>query len=95
MNTTPDKKTAAQGLDQVLTRMSQAELARAMNVTAPAIGKWIRYGVPLPRCPQIEAATGGEVRCEDLRPEVTWHRGHDGRVIGYTVPVEPPAREVA
>jgi len=27
---------------------------------------------PAERCPQIEQATGGLVRCEDLRPDVQW-----------------------
>jgi len=28
--------------------------------------------VPAERCPAIERATGGAVRCEDLRPDVEW-----------------------
>ncbi len=27
---------------------------------------------PAERCPAIERATGGLVRCEDLRPDVEW-----------------------
>lgn len=61
------------------------------------VSQWVSGHRPLTpaRCPRIESATAGEVRCEELCPDVTWHRGHDGRVIGYTVPVNPPAREVA
>jgi DNA-binding transcriptional regulator YdaS (Cro superfamily) len=38
------------------------------------ISQW-RNGIrPIPaeRCPAIERATGGVVRCEDLRPDVDW-----------------------
>lgn len=28
--------------------------------------------VPAEHCPAIERATGGAVRCEDLRPDVAW-----------------------
>ena len=28
--------------------------------------------VPAEHCPAIEGATGGQVRCEDLRPDVNW-----------------------
>ena len=28
--------------------------------------------IPAEYCPRIEAATGGLVRCEDLRPDVRW-----------------------
>lgn len=28
--------------------------------------------VPAEYCPRIEEATGGAVRCEDLRPDVRW-----------------------
>jgi DNA-binding transcriptional regulator YdaS (Cro superfamily) len=49
-------------------------LARALGVTTQAVCFW-RTGarqVPAERCPAIEAATGGLVRCEDLRPDVQW-----------------------
>ena len=28
--------------------------------------------IPAERCPEIEKATGGAVRCEELRPDVDW-----------------------
>lgn len=31
-----------------------------------------RRQVPADRCPAIERATDGAVRCEDLRPDVEW-----------------------
>lgn len=37
-----------------------------------AVHKWIATRVPADRCPAIERATGGAVRCEDLRPDVDW-----------------------
>lgn len=39
----------------------------------------------------IEAATGGEVRCDDVRPDLQWMRGADGRVTGYFVPADKVA----
>lgn len=53
---------------------SQIELARKLGVTGGAISQWVNglCAVPAERCPAIEAATGGLVRCEDLRPDVQW-----------------------
>jgi len=53
---------------------SQVELARLLNVTKAAVNQWKLPGrrVPLVHCPQIERATNGTVRCEDLRPDVNW-----------------------
>jgi DNA-binding transcriptional regulator YdaS (Cro superfamily) len=36
------------------------------------VQSWIRTRVPAEWCPTIERATGGQVRCEDLRPDVAW-----------------------
>ncbi len=34
---------------------------------------WKKRGrVPAEHCPAIERATGGAVRCEDLRPDIEW-----------------------
>lgn len=49
-------------------------LARALGITTQAVCFW-RSGarkVPAEHCPAIEAATGGLVKCEDLRPDVQW-----------------------
>lgn len=51
---------------------SQRELARQLGVTPGAVTQWITEGVPAERCPAIEKATKGAVRCEDLRPDVDW-----------------------
>ncbi len=51
---------------------SQAKLARLMGVKAQHIMNWRLRGVPAERCPAIERVTHGQVRCEDLRPDVDW-----------------------
>ena len=49
-------------------------LAREIGVTPVLVSQWANgvRRVPAERCPQIERATGGAVRCEDLRPDVDW-----------------------
>jgi DNA-binding transcriptional regulator YdaS (Cro superfamily) len=51
-----------------------AELARSMGISPTLISQWAAEirGVPAERCPAIEKATGGIVRCEDMRPDVDW-----------------------
>lgn len=52
----------------------QADLARALGVTPGLVNQWVT-GATKPtaeRCIQIDEATGGLVRCEDLRPDVNW-----------------------
>lgn len=49
-------------------------LACALGVKPPTVSQWIKGDRPVPtdRCPAIEKATEGAVRCEDLRPDVDW-----------------------
>jgi len=48
-------------------------LASAIGVSNSAPSMWkVRGNVPAEHCPAIEQATGGAVRCEDLRPDVAW-----------------------
>ena len=49
-------------------------LARLVGVSGPAVTQWATglRRVPAQRCPLIERATGGRVRCESLRPDVDW-----------------------
>lgn len=49
-------------------------LATALGVPAESISNWKSGArrVPAERCPEIERATGGAVRCEELRPDVAW-----------------------
>jgi DNA-binding transcriptional regulator YdaS (Cro superfamily) len=52
----------------------QVKLAKPVGVSASMVYQWVRgiRQVPAERCPSIEKATGGKVRCEDLRPDVDW-----------------------
>lgn len=73
---------------------TQAAFAAAVGVKSPSVSEWMRRGVPLERCREVEAATSGAVRCEDLRPDVDWTRDDQGRVTGYHVRIDPPAMPV-
>jgi DNA-binding transcriptional regulator YdaS (Cro superfamily) len=81
----------------------QAAMARLLGVTPAAVGHWcsgVRQ-VPAERCPEIERATKGAVRCEELRPDVAW--GVLGRCLHADPPCDPrlsalpevPQREAA
>lgn len=54
---------------------SQRALADALKVTPGAINQWMTGHKPFPvaRCIDVEAATKGAVRCEELRPDVSWN----------------------
>jgi len=49
-------------------------LAEKLDVTKGAVGQWKLPGrrVPAEHCPAIERLTNGQVRCEQLRPDVDW-----------------------
>lgn len=51
-----------------------SSLARLVGVSGPAVTQWTTgfRQVPAERCPLIERATQGAVRCEALRPDVDW-----------------------
>lgn len=52
---------------------NSSRLAEILGVTKSAVWLWEnRTRVPAERCPDIERATNGAVRCEDLRPDVDW-----------------------
>ncbi|MBN9410856.1 MAG: helix-turn-helix domain-containing protein [Burkholderiales bacterium] len=36
------------------------------------VQSWVKTRVPAEHCPAIERVTNGQVRCEDLRPDVAW-----------------------
>ncbi len=44
------------------------------GISKGAVSQWKDQDrrVPAEYCPLIERATGGQVRCEDLRPDVAW-----------------------
>jgi DNA-binding transcriptional regulator YdaS (Cro superfamily) len=47
-------------------------LAKALSVSVSRVCNWRIRGTPAERCPDIERATNGAVRCEELRPDVAW-----------------------
>lgn len=51
-----------------------AQLAKAIGVSPQYLSQLRSAERPVPaeRCPTIERVTGGQVRCEDLRPDVDW-----------------------
>lgn len=55
-------------------RGAAIKLCEAVGAFSSDMSNWTQGKRPIPaeRCPQIEAATGGLVRCEDLRPDVQW-----------------------
>ena len=72
-------------------RTSQATFGDAVGVSQVRVSQWLRgEEIPLDRCAAIEAATGGEVRCEYLRDDVDWTRDDSGNVTGYHVRVSAP-----
>jgi len=55
-------------------RNSVVDLAKRISVAPSLVSQW-KNGtrqVPAERCVDIERATSGTVRCEDLRPDVDW-----------------------
>lgn len=55
-------------------RGAKSALARALDVDPQLVGQWASGIRPVPaeRCIEVEKATGGRVRCEDMRPDVDW-----------------------
>jgi len=66
---------------------TRSQLADELGVTPQAVSQWVTGNRPVPaaHAPKIERLTN--VRCEVLRPDLTWTRGTDGRVTGYHVSV--------
>lgn len=76
MDTVHQKKSCSASVLRACTVVGgQANLARELGVSPPTVNQWAhgKRQIPAERCPEIERATGGEVRCEDLRPDVAWH----------------------
>lgn len=60
-------------LDRAIEHMGGAtKLASLLQVSVQRLMNWTTRGVPAERCPDIERATEGKVRCEELRPDVAW-----------------------
>lgn len=73
-----------------LERGAQARLAKALEIPAPLLSAWAagERQVPAERCPGIERATGGKVRCEEMRPDVPWEVLRE-----QAAPVEEPTTQ--
>lgn len=59
-------------------------LAAALGVPDALVSQW-KSGtrqIPAARCPAIEKATNGAVRCEDLRSDVDWGYLRDSKKVG-------------
>jgi DNA-binding transcriptional regulator YdaS (Cro superfamily) len=56
---------------KIMGGLKAAQVALGLN-TYQALQQWRTSRVPAERCPEIEKATNGAVRCEDLRPDVDW-----------------------
>lgn len=72
--------------------LTQADFAallveRGSSATQSLVSQWEqeKTGITPDRAREIEAATAGEVRCDDLRPDLEWTRDDQGRVTGFHV----------
>ena len=76
---------------------SQKRLADLLGVKAPTVSQWLKGQRPVPvlRCPEIERLTRGEVRCEDLRPDIEWEQHTNMRLDGNNVDIDVEMAEVA
>lgn len=61
-------------LNDYLKTTTQSDFARLIGVTPAMVHQWSKSIRPVAaeRCPEIEKATGGVIRCEDLRPDIDW-----------------------
>lgn len=56
----------------------QSRLARRIGARQQEVWNWLNgRQVPEHRCPSIERAVQAQVTCEDLRPDIRWHRVPD------------------
>jgi DNA-binding transcriptional regulator YdaS (Cro superfamily) len=67
--------TPQEALDKAVAKLgSMQSLAAPLGVTKGAVSQWKMPGrrIPAEHCPTIEKLTDGDVRCEQLRPDVEW-----------------------
>lgn len=56
----------------------QGRLARRIGARQQEVWNWLNgRQIPGHRCPSIERAVQAQVTCEDLRPDIRWHRVPD------------------
>jgi DNA-binding transcriptional regulator YdaS (Cro superfamily) len=48
----------------------QTALAKALGIKTQAISQWKHNGVPAEKALAVERASGGKVKCHELRPDV-------------------------
>jgi len=55
---------------------NQSKLAEKIGISRVTVNQWVTgtNPIPLERCLQVERATNGQVRCEQLRPDIDWSR---------------------
>lgn len=61
----------------VIKDLGPTAVARMVGVRPPSVMEWAKRGIPVERCTVIERATNGAYTCEQLRPDVSWHRVPD------------------
>lgn len=62
-----------------ITPADRAAIAAAIGVNEQYLYQCLtkRRPTPMGRCPGIERASKGRLLCEDLRPDIVWHRQAD------------------
>lgn len=80
MHTTAPPPTALRTyLDGLSVRGALAEMARALGIERVYLSQLAANDrKPSPKlCAAIERVTGGRLTCEELRPDIVWHRVSD------------------
>lgn len=72
-------------ITKAITLVGARALATAMQCSLPFVRQMAlgQKQVPAYRCPAVERITGGEVLCNDLRPDIEWHRDQTGKPTGF------------
>jgi DNA-binding transcriptional regulator YdaS (Cro superfamily) len=84
--------TPEESLDKAIAIIGSLKaLANELKVTKGAIGQWKipNRRVPAEHCPTIERLTNGQVRCENLRPDIEWS------YLRATAAAQVPSQEAA
>lgn len=86
------------GQQQLADALSQATPDRPCSTSA--ISQWrtrMQDGglFPEERAEPVEAVTKRAVTCEELRPDLLWHRNGRGAVVAVARPIQPTPRRAA